>query len=536
MIAKRIESPKKTSSFKGLTKYITEFSKKEERQSQGEVGALIDYMAKPDSKIRISNCNFESIDSAIQEIEATQQKNTSSNNGRTYHLIVSFRSGEQPDEKILHAIEDEIVNKIGFEGHQRISALHTDTNNWHIHFAINKIHPVTFRNFEPYYDKFKMLEACRELEKEFGLLVDNGAERVRKKPMNPAQDKEIHSGIKSLKTWVREKTNKEITDLLKRSDPNWTQLHKILNNYGLTIRLRGAGMVIQDLHSGLTVKASSIDRNFSKAKLEKILGEFKANNNIYSVKEKYKQEPVQTCSPTGNKLWNKWQETQEKNKKRKKEEMKLISTEKWNYIKKVNLGISNRKKEAYKSSFLRWRSKKEVYAALQVKKLKSFEDANIIYKNKKADIQQKYPLCTWIAFLQKEAESGNKEALKLLRPNSKISTVSNEVDHIERIKPRERVFKDIKYRVDKRGRITYKIKDGWIMDDGKSILSSSSHSQVIAASLQIAAEKYGARLLVKGNDMFVAKVRYVAKANKMNLVINGENIISKQRKNLEIER
>lgn len=33
---------------------------------------------------------------------------------------------------------------LGFAEHQRISAVHQNTENWHLHVAINKVHPGTF--------------------------------------------------------------------------------------------------------------------------------------------------------------------------------------------------------------------------------------------------------------------------------------------------------------------------------------------------------------------------------------------------------
>ena len=118
--------------------------------------------------------NFSVEDAAeIKEIESTQAQNTRAKGDKTYHLIISFREGEQPDPEQLKDIEESLCKAIGLGKHQRMSAVHTDTDNLHVHVAINKIHPETFKMIEPYYDQYKMGEVCQALEVKHGLQVDN---------------------------------------------------------------------------------------------------------------------------------------------------------------------------------------------------------------------------------------------------------------------------------------------------------------------------------------------------------------------------
>ena len=122
------------SSFSGLVKYLCNEQNKQER-----VG-----------KVRLSNCN--SIDPiwAVQEVSATQAKNQRAMGDKTYHMLISFASGENPSDQALREIEESVASSIGFKEHQRISVVHHDTDNLHIHVAINKIHPQTFNMIEPY--------------------------------------------------------------------------------------------------------------------------------------------------------------------------------------------------------------------------------------------------------------------------------------------------------------------------------------------------------------------------------------------------
>src|SRR5688572_20664552 len=111
----------KLSSFEHLVKYITDEQNKQER-----VG-----------KVEISNCNSIEPIWAIQEVHATQAKNQRATGDKNYHLLISFAPGESPSKSALKHIEEQVALSIGFDKHQRISAVHYDTDNVHIHVAIN---------------------------------------------------------------------------------------------------------------------------------------------------------------------------------------------------------------------------------------------------------------------------------------------------------------------------------------------------------------------------------------------------------------
>lgn len=118
---------------------------------------------------RVTNCGTDDPADAAILIQATQAANTRSKAEKTYHFVYSFPPGEQPDLETLHAIEDELCAAIGLDEHQRVSAVHIDTDNLHVHVAINKVHPTGLQNIEPYYDQFRLMEACERLEVEHGL-------------------------------------------------------------------------------------------------------------------------------------------------------------------------------------------------------------------------------------------------------------------------------------------------------------------------------------------------------------------------------
>ena len=87
-----------------------------------------------------------------------------------------FRGRRETVAGQMEDIEDTICAAIGFGEHQRVSAVHQNTDHWHLHVAINKVHPPTFRNVEPFCDHYRLQECCAELEVKHGLTRTNTTE------------------------------------------------------------------------------------------------------------------------------------------------------------------------------------------------------------------------------------------------------------------------------------------------------------------------------------------------------------------------
>ncbi len=197
-----------------------------------------------------------------------QAMNTRAESDKTYHLILSFRAGERPDDEGLKAIEREVCVGLGYDGHQRISFAHDDTDNFHLHIAINKIHPTRLTIHNPYNDHKTLGRLCAALEIQYGLERDNHS-AVRVGSENRALDMEHHAGVESLLGWIKREC---LAQLLVAT--SWSELHRVLQAYGLALQERGNGLVISD-QAGLMVKASSVDRTLSKTKLLERFGDFK---------------------------------------------------------------------------------------------------------------------------------------------------------------------------------------------------------------------------------------------------------------------
>ncbi len=111
--------------------------------------------------------------SQSQRSLATQAQNKRSKSDKTYHLVVSLANGESLSREQSEDVENTICNGLGFAGHQRVSAVHHDTDHFHLHIAVNKIHPTTFHCVEPYYPYYKLDNLAKELEIKHGLFQAN---------------------------------------------------------------------------------------------------------------------------------------------------------------------------------------------------------------------------------------------------------------------------------------------------------------------------------------------------------------------------
>jgi hypothetical protein len=147
--------------------------------------------------------------------------------------------------------------------------VHADTDNLHLHVAINKIHPKHLTIHNPYRDYQALAAACQRLELAHGLVPTNH-EAINLGTHSAALDMEHAAGMESLLGWIRRECLEEL-----RAAGNWQALHQVLGQSGLVLREQGNGFIVSD-QEGRAVKASSIARDLSKAQLEKRLGPFEA--------------------------------------------------------------------------------------------------------------------------------------------------------------------------------------------------------------------------------------------------------------------
>ncbi len=509
MIAKQVPMKSvKKSDFAELVKYITNAQQKAER-----VGG-----------VTVTNCQSDRPDAAIFEVINTQVQNTRAESDKTYHLIVSFR-GDEPDETTLNAIEARICGALGYGDHQRVSAVHHDTDNLHIHIAINKIHPTRYSIHTPYNDHKILGELCERLELDFGLERDNHQAQKRGAE-NRAADMERHAGVESLLGWIQRECLKEI-----QAAQSWADLHEVMRDNGLELRARGNGLIIAD-QSGTVVKASSVARELSKGKLEGRLGPFEASaewtaDRAVKPARQYEPRPVRTRVDTVE-LYARY--------KAEQQDIGASRSLAWAQVR----DRKNRLIEAAKRSGRLKRAAikllgdpgvgRKVLYALASKTLRDeIEKINKQYLRDRQVIQEKCRRQTWADWLRRKATDGDREALAALRArdaaqglkgNTLAATGGQQVDQEAEARQDG---------ITKTGTIIYRVGSSAVRDDGEKLKVSRGVTQDgLQAALRMAMERYGDRITVNGSAEFKEQVAGAAAIG--NLPLTFEDAVLERRR------
>ncbi|MCV4731434.1 relaxase/mobilization nuclease domain-containing protein, partial [Escherichia coli] len=91
-----------------------------------------------------------------------------------FHYILSWQSHESPRPEQIYDSVRHTLKSLGLADHQYVSAVHTDTDNLHVHVAVNRVHPETGYLNRLSWSQEKLSRACRELELKHGFAPDNG--------------------------------------------------------------------------------------------------------------------------------------------------------------------------------------------------------------------------------------------------------------------------------------------------------------------------------------------------------------------------
>ncbi len=95
--------------------------------AQSDIVRLVKYITSEQEKahrigeVMITNCELDDPEHAALEMLLTQAHNRRAKSDPTYHLLLSFRPGEEPTQEVLHRVEKEVCERLGFGEHQRIS-------------------------------------------------------------------------------------------------------------------------------------------------------------------------------------------------------------------------------------------------------------------------------------------------------------------------------------------------------------------------------------------------------------------------------
>lgn len=288
MIAKKVENDKKSSSkadrATGLAEYITnpELSNAQEKCIYSEA------------------VNFLSDDlkSQTAEMIALSQEAVRSKDPLD-HWVLSWKSNELPTPEQAREAAAIFIKHCGLQGHQYITGLHDDTENRHLHIAVNRVHQDTYKviKINKGFDHEAAHQAIAIIEKVQGwsveenaryrvnekaeLLIDPATKRPQifenkdkqQQPGTKAKDMEIQTGQKSAQRIGIENAAPIIAQAT-----SWKELHANMAAAGMHYERKGSGAVIQV--GGELVKASDVDRAASLSALQKRFGPYQPPQEI----------------------------------------------------------------------------------------------------------------------------------------------------------------------------------------------------------------------------------------------------------------
>ncbi|MCS4511807.1 TraI/MobA(P) family conjugative relaxase [Xylophilus ampelinus] len=471
------------SDFAGLANYITDAQSKDHRLGH----------------VQATNCEAGSIQDAITEVLATQHTNTRARGDKTYHLIVSFRAGEQPSADTLRAIEERICAGLGYGEHQRISAVHNDTDNLHIHIAINKTHPTRHTMHEPYYPHRALAELCTALERDYGLERDNHEPRKRGAE-GRAADMERHAGVDSLVGWIKRECLDEIKGV-----QSWQDLHQVMRENGLALHVRANGLVFE-ASDGTMVKASTVARDLSKPSLEARLGTFEASPERQAqttAKRQYRKDPIRLRVNTVE-LYAKYKAEQQSLTTARGQALERARHRKDRLIEAVKR--SNRLRRATIKVVGEGRTNKKLLYAQASKALRGeIQAINKQFQQERTALYAEHSRRTWADWLKKEAQHGSTDALAALRAREAAQGLKgNTIRGEGQTKPGHAPVVD---NITKKGTIIFRAGMSAVRDDGDRLqVSREATREGLQEALRLAMQRYGNRITVNGTVEFKAQI------------------------------
>ena len=259
------------------------------------VSGLTEYIREPSLTNSLEKCVYENARGFITdshkgqtaEMIALAQEAVRSKDPIS-HYVISWREGEKPTPEQIEQCVDILQDQMGLQGHQVIYGLHADTDNYHLHVAVNRVHPDTLKvvKINKGFDIEALHQTVARIEHEQGWqreargryeVLDNGAVQRADRPEQPKAvdrkraDMELRTGEKS----AQRHTIEEAAPIIKAAK-SWQELHAGLARIGMEYRREGSGAKIYVGEVG--IKASSADRSASINQLQKRLGLFQPIN------------------------------------------------------------------------------------------------------------------------------------------------------------------------------------------------------------------------------------------------------------------
>ncbi len=515
--------------------------------------ALLQLMGGPQEVVTESGVvcqhNCLSLESASAEMAAVAAQNARVKDP-VYHVVLSWAPGENPTDHQAFESAHFALKAVGMSDHQYVFAVHRDTDNAHVHIAVNRVHPESFKAVYPDRDYYKLDRAMRELELANGWqevegvfsIFERGGKKVidwtskapdsKGKRPSKAADMERFDGSESFFTYVRNEPRKAIAAALSRETLSWQAIHHLLAKYNLELREKGQGLAVYDLGAEETtpIKASDLHEGLSKTRLVKRLGVFQEPRPVeVEATAKYDKHKPLKRDPKQREV-----RRQERANARRLLRDRYQAYKKGFIYKRLNPGeIKGRyasiaahardQRAKVKASSGSAAAKKAMYSVIAFETLRERERLKLEIQGERDALRNdpNNKCLTFKRWVEEQAAAGDDAAISQMRgwaysekrkgnerPATAHDLERNGIRHEEELDPTARSsIAGMTFKVRRSGNVHYQNLRGQdqFIDQGRAVLlvpGADVNKQAIAAALQYAKEKFGGSFELTGTDEF----------------------------------
>ncbi len=225
-------------------------------------------------------------------IAASEMRMLARNNTRVdrpvYHYSINWHpeESERVDRDLALEVVKATLDDLGLSEHQALVVAHNDTEHFHVHVMVNRIHPETFKSWKQGLSIKALERSMAQLSLEHGFDIVPGHHNAEELGISPppydtalpdgAHWYEDRTGDDSDLTCAREALFDHVNDAI-----TWDDLTERLEPLGFKVEPSGRGMVFRDKDGGF-IKASAISRDFARERLE---ARFKETFNEYKTRK-----------------------------------------------------------------------------------------------------------------------------------------------------------------------------------------------------------------------------------------------------------
>lgn len=223
------------------------------------------------------NFSFTDRDAQISEMAGLASKARSGD--PITHFVLSWPSNEQPTPVQLHEAARIFTQEIGMNGHQVVYGAHKNTDNIHLHIAINRVNPKTLQvdKINKGFDRRATSRAICVIENAQNWQPEKNAV-YQYTSTGPALSQGREKGLSDTARAAECRTGETSLERRARSmapeialATGWQDLHLRLAASGVTYEKRKGGAVLKFGQQGF-IKASLAGRECSLRNLEKRFG------------------------------------------------------------------------------------------------------------------------------------------------------------------------------------------------------------------------------------------------------------------------